>query len=80
MKQGNYNFSKLLGAWAGNAPRAAGGVPDRFLNPDAPGPKKPKADDGAEASFKADDGEATKVEGGEAAKVDSATASEEVKA
>lgn len=40
LKRGDYRFSQLLGAWAGSGVWAAAGVPERFLNPDAPGPEK----------------------------------------
>ncbi|OTA66679.1 YL1-domain-containing protein [Hypoxylon sp. EC38] len=37
---GEYKWSRLVGAWTGSGSFAANGVPDRFLDPDAPGPPK----------------------------------------
>ncbi|KAI0840613.1 YL1-domain-containing protein [Hypoxylon sp. FL0890] len=45
---GEYKWSRLVGAWTGSGSFAASGVPDRFLDPDAPGP--PKETDVAEPS------------------------------
>ncbi|CAH0016529.1 unnamed protein product [Clonostachys rhizophaga] len=45
LERGDYRWSKLLGSWVGSGKNAASGVPERFLNPNAPGPKKePKND------------------------------------
>lgn len=45
--KGEYRWSKILGAWVGAGQFAAKGVPDRFLNPEAPRPasKTPKVED-----------------------------------
>uniref|UniRef100_A0A0B7JQM7 Vps72/YL1 C-terminal domain-containing protein n=1 Tax=Bionectria ochroleuca TaxID=29856 RepID=A0A0B7JQM7_BIOOC len=40
LERGDYRWSKLLGSWVGSGKNAASGVPERFLNPNAPGPKK----------------------------------------
>ncbi|OTA93300.1 hypothetical protein M434DRAFT_11710 [Hypoxylon sp. CO27-5] len=37
---GEYKWSRLVGAWTGSGSFAANGVPDRFLDPDAPAPPK----------------------------------------
>ncbi|CAH0044005.1 unnamed protein product [Clonostachys solani] len=47
LERGDYRWSKLLGSWVGSGKNAASGVPERFLNPNAPGPKKePKKEEG----------------------------------
>ena len=40
LKRGEYRFSGLLGAWVGAGRHAAQGVPERFLHPEAKGPKQ----------------------------------------
>ncbi|KAI1417831.1 YL1-domain-containing protein [Hypoxylon sp. FL1857] len=47
LRHGEYKWSRLAGAWTGSGSFAASGVPDRFLDPDAPGP--PKKTDVAES-------------------------------
>ncbi|KAI0603402.1 YL1 nuclear protein-domain-containing protein [Biscogniauxia sp. FL1348] len=59
LQQGNYKWSRLVGAWTGSGSYAASGVPARFLDPDAPGPAKPAE---PEESPKQDAPEPGKVE------------------
>ncbi|KAG6020204.1 hypothetical protein E4U40_006324 [Claviceps sp. LM458 group G5] len=40
---GDYNWSRLIGAWVGSGSCAAKGVPERFLNPKAESERRPKA-------------------------------------
>lgn len=40
LQRGDYQWSRLVGAWVGTGSRAARGVPARFLDPKAPGPPK----------------------------------------
>ncbi|KAG6052508.1 hypothetical protein E4U17_005715 [Claviceps sp. LM77 group G4] len=39
---GDYNWSRLIGAWVGSGSCAAKGVPERFLNPKAESERRPK--------------------------------------
>ncbi|KAG6088679.1 hypothetical protein E4U31_004117 [Claviceps sp. LM219 group G6] len=39
---GDYNWSRLVGAWVGSGSCAAKGVPERFLNPKAESERRPK--------------------------------------
>ncbi|KAK9423072.1 putative YL1 nuclear protein-domain-containing protein [Seiridium unicorne] len=41
LQRGDYKWSRLVGAWVGTGSFAAQGVPDRFLDPNAPAPVKP---------------------------------------
>lgn len=90
LKRGDYRFSKLLGAWTGSGVWAAAGVPDRFLNPDAPGPERKKEEEKPDAhgDVKVGEAEGDKVEeckaevakeGAEGPTVVEAQTSEEVK-
>ncbi|KAG8407625.1 hypothetical protein J3458_020371 [Metarhizium acridum] len=48
LNNGDYQWSRILGAWVGNPKHAARGVPERFLNPGGGG--KPKTPEGHEDS------------------------------
>lgn len=70
--RGEYKWSRLLGAWVGTGTYAARGVPERFLNPNAPSTKAKQEDEAkknvaAEDSKPADEGK--KIEAGVAADV-----------
>jgi vacuolar protein sorting-associated protein 72 len=43
LHNGDYQWSRVLGAWVGNTKHAARGVPERFLNPDSVTPPKTSA-------------------------------------
>lgn len=46
LNSGDYQWSRILGAWVGSTKQAARGVPDRFLNPDSKKPNAPTATEG----------------------------------
>ncbi|KAI1333768.1 YL1 nuclear protein-domain-containing protein [Xylariaceae sp. FL0016] len=48
LQRGEYKWSCLVDAWLGSGSVAAQGVPERFLNPNAPGPKKVEKPDDAQ--------------------------------
>ncbi|KOS16736.1 Vacuolar protein sorting-associated protein 72 -like protein [Escovopsis weberi] len=53
LNRGEHHFSKILNAWVGSNTTAARGVPERFLNPDAP---SKKASDGGDKAKPAQTG------------------------
>ncbi|RFU34979.1 hypothetical protein B7463_g1341, partial [Scytalidium lignicola] len=50
LKRGEFKWSKFLGAYVGMGTYAARGVPQRFLNPNAPGPVKEPSSGNADAA------------------------------
>lgn len=43
LNSGDYQWSRILGAWVGNTKQAARGVPERFLNANGKSPNAPAA-------------------------------------